>query len=128
MDTPTDRKYSKEHEWVLVRGDGIALVGISFFAQDSLGDVVYVDLPNVGAQVEQSKQMGELESVKAVSDLFSPVTGEVVEVNQAVVDAPQLLNSDPYVTGWLVKVRVADTAQLDALLDSSQYDGFTTQA
>ena len=127
MDTPTDRKYSKEHEWVLVQGDGIALVGISFFAQDSLGDVVYVDLPKVGAQVEQSKQMGEVESVKAVSDLFSPVTGEVVEVNQAVVDAPQLLNSDPYATGWLVKVRMADAAQLDTLLDASQYDRLTTQ-
>jgi glycine cleavage system H protein len=127
METPADRKYSDEHEWVMADADGTVRVGISFFAQDQLGDVVYVDLPAIGARVEQSQRMGEVESVKTVSDLYSPVSGEVVEVNQAVVDSPQLLNQDPYDQGWLVRVRVADVRMLDGLLDAVQYDKLTAE-
>jgi glycine cleavage system H protein len=125
METPNDRKYSKEHEWVLLQPDGTARVGISHFAQDQLGDVVYVELPKLGATIEQYKQMGEVESVKAVSDLFSPVTGEVVEINEAVGGEPELLNTDPYDKGWLLRVKLADATELDSLLDASQYDAST---
>jgi len=122
MDTPTDRRYSTEHEWALLEEDGTVRIGISAFAQDQLGDVVYVDLPAVGSKLSQSKQMGEVESVKAVSDLYSPVSGEVVDVNPSVVDTPELLNQDPYEKGWLVRVRPADIAELKNLLDAAQYD------
>ena len=127
MDTPDDRKYSKEHEWVLLQDDGTALVGISDFAQDQLGDVVFIDLPAQSSQVTQSKQMGEVESVKAVSDLFSPVSGEVVEVNGKVIDAPQLVNTDPYNSGWLVRIRLADITELDRLLNATQYGALTAE-
>jgi glycine cleavage system H protein len=121
MDAPDDRMYSKEHEWVLPGDGGTALVGISAFAQDQLGDVVFVELPAVGTSLEQFQQMGEVESVKAVSELFVPVSGEVVEVNGEVVSKPQLLNEDPYAQGWLIKVRLDDKSELDNLLDAAQY-------
>ncbi len=121
MDAPDDRMYSKEHEWVLPEDGGTALVGISAFAQDQLGDVVFVELPAVGTSLEQFQQMGEVESVKAVSELFVPVSGEVVEVNGEVVSKPQLLNEDPYAQGWLIKVRLGDKSELDNLLDAAQY-------
>ena len=126
MDTPDDRKYSKEHEWALLGGDGTALVGISAFAQDQLGDVVFVELPAVGASLSQFQQMGEVESVKAVSELFVPVSGEVIEVNGEVVSKPQILNEDPYDKGWLIKVRLGDQAEMDNLMDAAQYQALTS--
>jgi glycine cleavage system H protein len=125
MDVPADRRYSAEHEWALIEDDGIVRIGISEFAQHELGDVIYVELPKVGARVKQKDQMGEIESVKAVSDLFSPVTGEVVEVNAAVKDKPEMVNDDPYNGGWLVKVKPDDAGELDALMDSAAYQSQT---
>ena len=118
---PNDLKYSKEHEWVRMDGN-IAEIGVTVFAQDSLGDVVYVDLPEVGTEIGQFDKFGEIESVKAVSDLFSPIGGKVVETNSAPVDKPETVNSDPYGEGWLIKVEVSDLAQLDELMDSETYE------
>lgn len=121
--SPDDRKYSKEHEWVLVRGD-IAVVGITDYAQEQLGDIVYVDLPAAGASVAQFEKMGEIESVKAVSDLFTPVSGEVVRANEAVVEKPELANSDPHGEGWLIELRLSDATELDKLMPAADYDAF----
>jgi glycine cleavage system H protein len=121
--SPDDRRYSKEHEWVKVDG-ATARVGITDYAQEQLGDVVYVDLPEAGAAVTQFEKMGEIESVKAVSDLFSPVSGEVVAANDAVVQKPELVNSDPHGDGWLIEVRIADASELDKLLSAADYDAF----
>jgi glycine cleavage system H protein len=121
MEIPADLRYSKDHEWVRVDGDTGA-VGITDYAQDQLGDIVYLDLPAVGASIVQHEKMGEIESVKAVSDLFSPVSGEVVEVNQEAVDAPELLNQEPYGRGWLLKVRLRDAGELDSLLSAQAYE------
>lgn len=126
MNVPGDRRYSKEHEWVVAHDDGTATVGVSDFAQQQLGDVVFVELPQVGAAVSQFGQMGEIESVKAVSDLFSPVSGEVVEVNRGAVDRPELVNSDPYDGGWLIKVRLSDAGELDNLMSAEAYDSLTS--
>ncbi|MCE2470076.1 MAG: glycine cleavage system protein GcvH [Dehalococcoidia bacterium] len=125
MEAPDDRKYSKEHEWVVLHDDGTALVGISDFAQNQLGDVVFVELPKVGAALAQFDQMGEIESVKAVSDLYTPVGGEVVEVNADVVNKPETVNEDPYGKGWLIKVRMDNAAELDNLMDAAQYAALT---
>ena len=119
---PEDLKYSKEHEWVRVNGN-IAEIGITVFAQESLGDVVFVDLPAVGSEVEQFAKFGEIESVKAVSDLFSPVGGTIVEVNDSATDSPEVVNADTYGSGWLIKVELSDTDQLDELMDSTTYEG-----
>ena len=127
MPSPTDRRYTKEHEWVRVQND-LGTVGITDYAQDQLGDIVYVDLPSPGTQVKQLEKLGEIESVKAVSDLYSPVSGEVVEVNQGVNDRPELVNQSPYEEGWLVHVRLADPAELDNLLTAKQYDELIAQA
>ena len=121
METPTELQYSKEHEWVRVE-DGVGALGITDYAQDQLGDIVYLDLPAVGASVAQFEKLGEIESVKAVSDLFSPVNGEVVEVNQEAVDTPELVNSEPYGRGWLIKVRLSDAGELDGLLSAEAYE------
>ena len=121
METPTDLQYSKEHEWVRVE-DGVGTLGITDYAQDQLGDIVYLDLPAVGASVAQFEKLGEIESVKAVSDLFSPAGGEVVEVNQEAVDTPELVNSEPYERGWLIKVRLSDAGGLDGLLSAEAYE------
>ena len=121
VETPTDLQYSKEHEWVRVE-DGVGTLGITDYAQDQLGDIVYLDLPAVGASVVQFEKLGEIESVKAVSDLFSPVGGEVVEVNQEPVDTPELVNNEPYGRGWLIKVRLSDSGELDELLSAGAYD------
>jgi glycine cleavage system H protein len=123
--SPDDRKYSKEHEWVLVDGDSTT-IGITDFAQDQLGDVVYVDLPEPGATITQFEKMGEIESVKAVSDLFTPASGEVTGVNQQVVEKPELVNSDPHGAGWLIKIKLADAAELNKLLTAAKYDEFTS--
>ena len=121
MEFPSDRRYTKEHEWALAQDDGTVLIGISEFAQHELGDVVYVELPKVGAGVKQGEQMGEIESVKAVSDLFAPVTGEVVAVNPGVKDSPELVNESPYDKGWLIRVKTEGEDQLAGLLDAAQY-------
>ncbi len=126
MAHPSDRKYSKEHEWVLVE-DGVATVGISEFAQDQLGEVVYVDLPASGDTLSVGDSFGEIESVKSVSELFAPVSGEIVEVNSALGDTPETVNAEPHGAGWMVKVRLDDINELDALLSAEEYDAFITE-
>ena len=123
MAHPSDRVYSKEHEWVLVDGD-IATIGISDFAQDQLGEVVYVDLPAEGDALSAGDSFGEIESVKSVSELFAPVSGEIVEINSALGDSPETVNSDPHGAGWMIKVRVESDADLSALLSAEEYDAF----
>ena len=120
MNIPDDLRYSKEHEWVRVE-DGVGAVGITDYAQDQLGDIVYLDLPAAGTAVMQFEKMGEIESVKAVSDLYSPVSGEVLEVNQDAIGDPELVNKEPYARGWLIKVKLTDTAELDGLLSPDGY-------
>jgi glycine cleavage system H protein len=123
MGSPEDRRYSKEHEWVLLSGD-TARAGITDYAQEQLGDVVYVDLPEPGATITQFEKMGEIESVKAVSDLYSPISGEIVAVNDAVVQKPETVNSDPHGDGWLIEVRISNASELDNLMTASEYDAF----
>jgi glycine cleavage system H protein len=127
LPSPTDRRYTKEHEWVRVE-DALGTVGITNYAQDQLGDIVYLDLPSPGTRVKQLDKLGEIESVKAVSDLYSPVSGEVVEVNQEINDRPELVNQSPYREGWLVRVRLGDPAEVDNLLTAAQYDELIAQA
>lgn len=126
MSSPDDRKYTREHEWAQV-ADAAAktvLVGITDYAQDELGDIVYFDLPAVGAAVAAMEKMGEVESVKAVSDLFSPVTGEVVAVNPELDSRPELVNDDPFGAGWIVRVALPDLAELDGLMTAAEYDAY----
>jgi len=125
MANPTNLAYTKEHEWVLVEGD-TAIVGITKFAADALGEVVFVDLPKVGAATTYLKIFGEVESTKSVSELYSPITGEVVEVNAAVVASPELINSDAFGEGWLIKVKFAELPA--DLLTSAEYDALTREA
>jgi glycine cleavage system H protein len=120
---PPELRYTKDHEWVRVQ-DGIGTVGITDYAQDQLGDIVYVDLPSPGKQLTQLAVFGEIESVKAVSELYSPVSGEVVESNQALADKPELVNESPYGEGWLMKVRLADEGEVDRLLTADQYGDY----
>ena len=127
-EVPGDLKYTREHEWVRVDDGGLARVGITDFAQEHLGDVVYLDLPEVGATVRQFEKMGEIESVKTVSELFSPVSGEVVERNDAAIETPELVNSSAYSEGWLIRVRMADPTELENLLSAEEYDALTQQA
>ena len=124
MEFPEDVRYTKEHEWVRVEGDGVARVGITDHAQDALGDVVYVDLPEVGSDVRADESFGEVESTKSVSDVYSPVTGKVVERNQALSDRPELVNEQPYGDGWLISVKLEDPAQVDRLMDAGSYRSF----
>ncbi|MEN6371450.1 MAG: glycine cleavage system protein GcvH [Armatimonadota bacterium] len=121
---PDDIKYTKSHEWVRV-ADGLATLGISEFAQEELGDIVNVDLPPVGTMVHANEPFGSVDSVKAVSDLMSPVTGEVVEVNDDVEGSPELINQEPYGNGWMIIVRMEDASELDELMDSEEYERFT---
>ena len=123
MAHPNDRVYSKEHEWVLVDGD-VATIGISEFAQDQLGEVVYVDMPGVGDVLSAGDSFGEIESVKSVSELFAPVSGEIVEINSALDDSPETVNSDPHGAGWMIKVRMESDADLSSLLSAEEYDAF----
>ncbi|MBI2871754.1 MAG: glycine cleavage system protein GcvH [Chloroflexi bacterium] len=122
MTTPSDRRYTREHEWVLLENGGRALAGITHHAQDQLGDIVYLDLPKPGTPLKQSQKLGEVESVKAVSDIYSPVSGEVVEVNAEVVAHPEVVNQDPYGRGWLLRVAISDRAELEGLLSADEYD------
>jgi glycine cleavage system H protein len=121
---PDDRRYSREHEWVRVEGS-TAVIGITSFAADELGDIVYVELPEIGARLAQFASFGVVESVKAVSDLFAPVTGEVTEVNADLRSSPELLNSDPFGAGWIAKITLADTAEMEKLLDAGAYAELT---
>ena len=118
---PSDRKYSREHEWALLEPDGRVLVGITDFAQEELGDVVYVALPKVGTQLTQFDMMGEIESVKTVSDLYTPVSGEVVELNELLADQPELVNEDVYGQGWLIRMAINDESELGNLLTADEY-------
>ena len=117
---PADRRYTAEHEWIKPEGEHY-VVGITAFAQDQLGDIVYVELPKVGDRVEAGQTFGVIESVKTASDLYAPVSGEVVEVNSELVEQPQTVNDDPYERGWMIKVRAADSAAIDQLLTAEQY-------
>jgi glycine cleavage system H protein len=120
---PEEFRYTKEHEWVRLEG-GIGTVGITDHAQKELGDIVYVDLPKVGAQVAQGATFGSVESVKAVSDIYSPVSGEVVEVNQSLAEAPEKLNQDPHGAAWLVKIRVSAPEELRSLMSAAEYQSY----
>ena len=124
---PKDLRYTKEHEWVRVEG-GVATVGITDYAAEQLGDIVFVELPEPGRTVAQFAAVGVIESVKAVSDLFAPVGGDVVESNAALAGSPELLNSDPFGAGWMLRISVSDAAQMDALLDSAAYEALTKEA
>ncbi|WP_462386705.1 glycine cleavage system protein GcvH [Acidovorax sp. Q11] len=121
-------KFSKEHEWINTADTAAAVVGITVHAQDALGDVVFVDLPEVGASFSQGDVAGVVESVKAAADVYMPVTGEIVEVNEALRADPSLANSDPLGAGWFFKVKLADVAQLDALMDETAYTAFAANA
>jgi len=121
METPAGLKYSKEHEWVAAE-DSVATIGITDFAQEQLGEIVYVELPAVGDKVSKDDPFGVVESVKAVSDIFAPISGTVVEVNQDLPDSPETVNEDPYGDGWLIKIKVSDSAELDDLMDNEEYE------
>ena len=123
MTYPDDRRYTKEHEWVRVEGD-IGTVGITDHAQHELGDIVYVDLPKVGARVDQGKSLGSVESVKAVSEIYSPVSGEVTEVNSVLAQSPEKLNEDPHGAAWLVKVRLSAADEIKNLMSAADYQSY----
>ncbi len=121
---PDDRKYTQEHEWVQVEGD-VATIGVTDYAANELGDVVFVELPEVDAEFNQGDTVGTIESVKAVADMFLPVSGEIVEINEAVVDSPELVNSSPMDDGWLIKVKLSEATQMDELMDAAAYSELT---
>ena len=123
MEFPEELKYTEEHEWVLIEEDMVT-IGITDFAQDQLGDVVFVELPEVGDQLQSGKPFGVVESVKAVSDVYAPVTGEVVEVNDDLPDDPEMINKAPYEDGWMLKIRVSASSELDELMDADAYQTF----
>ena len=125
MDNPIDRKYTKEHEWIKIDGETVIL-GITNFAQDQLTDVVFVELPEVGKQIEQNGNLCVVESVKSVSDIFSPISGEIVEVNNTLEDSPALINNDPFEDGWIVKLKVKNEKDLEQLMTAEEYDKFLT--
>ncbi len=125
---PSNLRFAKSHEWVLDNGDGTATVGISDHAQELLGDVVFVELPEVGRTLEAGEEFSLVESVKAASDVYSPVSGEVIAVNEALEDAPETLNEDPYTEGWIAKVRLSNSDELSALLDASAYQAVVADA
>jgi glycine cleavage system H protein len=124
---PSEYKYTSEHEWICSESRNKGKVGLADYAQSQLGDIVFLDLPAPGTQVEQGKKMGEVESVKAVSDIFAPVSGQVLEINQTVIDEPGLVNKDPYGAGWLVRLELSEPSELDALMDSEKYEKFVAE-
>jgi len=121
---PPDLKYSKEHEWVRSESDSVVVMGITEFAQDSLGDVVFVEIPDEDAELTQGEKMGEIESVKAVSDLYSPVSGKVIKRNESLIDNPELVNEGPFEQGWMLKMEIKDASELDNLLSADDYNSF----
>lgn len=126
MEFPTELRYSQEHEWVAVE-DGIATIGVTDYAQDQLGDVVYVELPEVGAQVTKDEAFGVVESVKAVSDIYAPVSGTVTEVNVPLPDSPETINDDPYGDAWMIRVEMSDPGELEDLMTAAEYKKFTEE-
>lgn len=126
MDFPDELKYTEEHEWVLVEDD-IATIGITDFAQEQLGDVVFVELPEVGDLLEMGKTLGVVESVKAVSDIYAPLSGEVVEINEDLPDEPELINTSAYEDGWMIKLKITDPGELEDLMDAADYQSFVEQ-
>lgn len=120
MNTPNDLKYTKDHEWIQIEGD-VATIGITDFAQGELGDIVYVEIETVGETLGSAEVFGTVEAVKTVSDLFMPVSGEVIAFNEALASEPELVNSDPYGEGWMIKLRISDPAEVDALLSAASY-------
>ncbi|MGH9801372.1 MAG: glycine cleavage system protein GcvH [Blastocatellia bacterium] len=120
---PDNLQYTKDHEWIRVEGDA-GTIGITDFAQEQLGDVVHVDLPRVGEKFEAHTHFGEIESVKTFSELFTPVSGEVLEINEALADAPELVNSEPYGGGWMIKIKLSSPGEVDRLLNASEYEDF----
>ena len=124
---PTDRHYSKEHEWILV-ADDVATVGITHFAQDQLGDIVFVELPEVNAELARDEVMGTIESVKAVSEIFAPLSGKILEVNQKLEGAPETINSDPNGAGWYCKMAIGNADELEQLMDAAAYEQLTKDA
>jgi glycine cleavage system H protein len=126
MDFPEDLRYTREHEWARKKGN-LLVIGITDFAQDQLGDVVFVELPEVGDAVKKGESFGVVESTKAVSELFAPLTGKVVEVNDPLTDAPETINEDPYEEGWMIVVEPSDPAELDALMDAKTYRAFVEE-
>ena len=123
MKNPDDLKYTKEHEWMKVEGD-IAIIGITHFAQEQLTDIVFVELPEVGKNVTKSKQAAIVESVKSVSDVFAPISGEIIEVNEVLKEKPDLVNQDPYGEGWMIKVRIENQHESDDLMSAEEYEKF----
>lgn len=121
MSVPVELKYTQEHEWTRIEGD-IATIGITEYAQGELGDIVYIELPTVGDSFNRGESFGNIEAVKAVSDLYAPVSGEIVETNEILADKPETINSDPYGAGWMMKVKMSDQTELDDLMDSSAYE------
>jgi glycine cleavage system H protein len=126
MEFPEELKYTEEHEWVMVEED-LAVVGITDFAQDALGDVVFVELPEVGTTVEAGKAFGVVESVKAVSDVYAPLTGTIEEINDDLIDAPEIINTSPYEDGWMVKIRMAEASDADELMDAEAYQALIAE-
>lgn len=124
---PRDCKYTQEHEWIRPESGDKGTVGLADYAQSHLGDLVFLDLPVSGTEVKQFEKMGEVESVKAVADIFAPASGRVLEVNQAAIDEPQLVNQDPYGKGWLVSLQLSQPSELDALMDNERYDVFVAE-
>src|SRR5271170_6620999 len=123
---PEDLHYTKQHEWIQI-SDDVGVVGITDYAQKQLGDIVYVDLPRVGTKLEQSKGMGSVESVKAVSDIYSPLSGEVIEINNVLATAPEKLNESPHGDGWLVKIRLSAPTEVQALLSAADYEKYVAE-
>ena len=121
---PEDLHYSKDHEWVRVDGDQ-AIIGITDYAQNSLGDVVYVELPKAGDEFAANESFGSVESVKAVSEVFTPIAGSVVKINEALADEPESVNSDPYGEGWMIRLKMANAGEVDSLLTAAEYEDFT---
>jgi glycine cleavage system H protein len=126
LSSPADLKYTKEHEWVRIEGDA-GTIGITDYAQDQLGDIVFVEMPAAGTNIAYLEKFGEIESVKAVSELYSPVSGQVVEVNTGLVDNPQWVNDSPYGDGWMLRVRLSDPSEIDNLLSAAEYDDYLAQ-
>jgi glycine cleavage system H protein len=122
MNIPVELKYTKDHEWVKIDGD-IATIGVTEFAQSELGDIVYVEIETIGETIEQEEVFGSVEAVKTVSDLFMPLSGELLEFNENLESNPELVNSDPYGEGWMIKVKISDASQIDNLLDAAAYEG-----
>src|SRR5690554_6128040 len=124
MQLPDTYRYSKDHEWVSDQGDGTVLVGITHYAQDALGDIVFVELPEVGAQLSADDDFGVVKSVKTVSDVYAPISGEVVAINDGLEHAPEMVNESPYEKGWIVRLKISDPAELSALMDAAGYEAF----